>query len=194
MPVDDAFFLTRVEPVLRESCHACHSHSADRIRGGLVLDSRSGLLQGGSSGPAIVPGDPAKSLLIQAVRHDDPDLQMPPADHGPKLPDTVIADLTAWIAQGAPMKVFQPNPAFASRDVLAALAHSRRPNAALVFLDYMMSRRGQAVWNGSGETASVIQGIPGSLDARTMQPWDVFRYTAEFQRDYKAKFDRMFKA
>ena len=102
-PVDDAFFLTRVEPVLREQCHACHSHSAERIRGGLVLDSRSGLLQGGSSGPAIVPGDPAQSLLIRAIRHDDPDLQMPPADHGPKLPDAVIADLTAWVAQGAPM-------------------------------------------------------------------------------------------
>ena len=106
----------------------------------------------------------------------------------------IHAVANSLIAQGAPMKVFQPNPAFASRDVLAALAHSRRPNAALVFLDYMMSRRGQAVWNGSGETASVIQGIPGSLDARTMQPWDVFRYTPEFQRDYKIKFDRMFKA
>ena len=102
-PVDDTFFLTRVEPTLREQCHVCHSHSAERIRGGLVLDSRSGLLQGGSSGPAIVPGDPAKSLLIQAIRHDDPDLQMPPADHGPKLPDSAIADLTAWVAHGAPM-------------------------------------------------------------------------------------------
>jgi ABC-type Fe3+ transport system substrate-binding protein len=79
-------------------------------------------------------------------------------------------------------------------DVVAALAHSRRPNAALVFLDYMMSRRGQGAWNGTGETASVIPGIPGSLDAKTMQPWDVFRYTAEFQRDYKVKFDKMFKA
>lgn len=98
------------------------------------------------------------------------------------------------IAQGAPMKVFQPNPAFASIDVLAALAHSRRPNAALVFLDYMMSRRGQGIWNGGGETASVIPGIPGSLDAKTMQPWDVFRYTPEFQREYKLKFDKMFKA
>jgi ABC-type Fe3+ transport system substrate-binding protein len=97
------------------------------------------------------------------------------------------------IAQGAPMKVVQPNPAFASRDVLAALAHSRRPNAALVFLDYMMSRRGQGVWNGTGETASVIAGIQGSLDAKTMQPWDVFRYTPEFQRDYRFKFDKMFK-
>ena len=48
-------------------------------------------------------------------------------------------------------------------------------------------------WNGSGETASVIAGIPGSLDAKTMQPWDVFRYTPEFQRAYKAKFDKLFK-
>lgn len=97
------------------------------------------------------------------------------------------------IAQGAPIKVFQPNPAFASADVVAALAHSRRPNAAQVFLDYMISRRGQTVWNGSGETASVIPGIAGSLDARTMQPWDVFRYTPDFQRTYKARFDKMFK-
>jgi len=97
------------------------------------------------------------------------------------------------IAQGAPMKVVQPNPAFASVDVLAALAHSKRPNAALVFLDYIMSRRGQGAWNGSAETASVIAGIPGSLDAKTMQPWDVFRYTPEFQKNYRVKFDKMFK-
>lgn len=106
----------------------------------------------------------------------------------------IHAVANSLIAQGAPMKVVQPNPAFASVDVVAALAHARRPNAALVFLDYIMSRRGQGIWNGSGETASVLPGIPGSLDARTMQPWDVFRYTPEFQRDYKAKFDRMFKA
>jgi len=106
----------------------------------------------------------------------------------------IHAVANSLIAQGAPMKVVQPNPAFASADVLAALAHARRPNAALVFLDYMMSRRGQGAWNGTGETASVIAGIPGSLDAKTMQPWDVFRYTAEFQRDYKLKFDKMFKA
>ncbi|MBM3346083.1 MAG: extracellular solute-binding protein [Betaproteobacteria bacterium] len=79
------------------------------------------------------------------------------------------------IAQGAPIKVIQPNPAFVSADVMAAVAHARRPNAALVWMDYIMSRRGQAQWNGAGEKASVILGIPGSLDAKTMQPWDIFR-------------------
>ncbi len=106
----------------------------------------------------------------------------------------IHAVANSLIGQGAPIKVIQPSPAFASADVVAALAHSRRPNAALVFLDYMMSRRGQGIWNGTGETASVLAGIPGSLDARTMQPWDVFRYTPEFQRDYKIKFDKLFKS
>jgi iron(III) transport system substrate-binding protein len=97
------------------------------------------------------------------------------------------------IAQGAPMRVVQPNPAFASADVMAAMAHAKRPNAALVFMDYMMSRRGQTAWNGRGETASVIAGIPGSLDAKTMQPWDIFRYTPEFQKSYAARWNKMFK-
>jgi iron(III) transport system substrate-binding protein len=97
------------------------------------------------------------------------------------------------IAQGAPIKVIQPNPAFASADVMAAVAHAKRPNAALVWMDYMMSRRGQAQWNGTGETASVIAGIPGSLDAKTMQPWDIFRYTPAFQKEYAAKWNKLFK-
>jgi len=105
----------------------------------------------------------------------------------------IHAIANSLIAQGAPIKVVQTNPSFASADVVAALAHAKRPNAAHLFLDYIMSRRGQGAWNGTGETASVIAGIPGSLDAKTMQPWDVFKYTPEFQRNYKAKFDKMFK-
>ena len=77
--------------------------------------------------------------------------------------------------------------------MIAALAHAKRPNAALVFVDYMMSRRGQTAWNGSGESASPLAGIPGSLDAKTMQPWDPFRYTPEFQKAYLAKWNKIFK-
>ncbi|MFO1451263.1 MAG: PSD1 and planctomycete cytochrome C domain-containing protein [Opitutaceae bacterium] len=99
---DLQFFETRVRPVLGEHCYKCHSHSADKIKGGLMVDSRAGLLQGGNSGPAVVPGNPDKSTLIQAVRYTDPDLQMPPEEHGGKLSEREIADLTEWVRRGAP--------------------------------------------------------------------------------------------
>src|SRR5262249_24531984 len=62
---------------------------------GLRVDSRVGLLAGGDSGPAIVPGRPDESLLIRAVSHADPDLEMPLG--GAKLKDNQIADLRYWI-------------------------------------------------------------------------------------------------
>ena len=99
---DRHFFETRVEPVLSESCYKCHSHQADRIKGKLMLDSREGLLVGGNTGPAIVPGKPDDSLLIEAIRYADQDLQMPPPDHGGMLSRQQIADLTEWVRRGAP--------------------------------------------------------------------------------------------
>src|SRR5262245_1031514 len=88
-------FVGQVEPILRENCYKCHSHSADKIKGGLLLDSRAAALAGGDSGAALVPGDPEKSLLIQAVRQTSEDLQMPPK--GKKLSDEQIAILTDWV-------------------------------------------------------------------------------------------------
>ena len=94
------FFESKVRPVLANNCYKCHSTKAEKVKGGLLLDSREGLLKGGDTGPAIVPGDPEKSLLLKAVRQTDPDLAMPPK--GDKLSDQQIADLTAWIKMGAP--------------------------------------------------------------------------------------------
>src|SRR5262245_40315234 len=94
------FFETRVRPILAENCYKCHSRQAERVKGGLFLDSRDGVLKGGESGPVLVPGDPEKSLLIKAVRYSDPDLQMPPK--GKKLTGAQIADLVAWVKMGAP--------------------------------------------------------------------------------------------
>lgn len=99
-PEGIAFFESRIRPVLVEKCHSCHGPKAEKLKGGLRVDLRESLLKGGDTGPAIVPGDPAKSLLLQAVRHADPDLKMPPKE---KLPDRVAADLEAWIRRGAPM-------------------------------------------------------------------------------------------
>src|SRR5688572_11540916 len=63
------FFREQVEPILRDHCYKCHSHGADKVKGGLLLDSRAAALEGGDSGAVLVPGDPDKSLLIEAVRY-----------------------------------------------------------------------------------------------------------------------------
>ncbi len=99
-PKGAEYFRTKVEPILTAHCSKCHSHSSDKIKGGLVLDSRNGLITGGDTGPAVVPGHPAKSLLIEAVSYENPDLQMPPK--GKKLTEAQIATLTEWVKMGAP--------------------------------------------------------------------------------------------
>ncbi len=94
------FFEKKIRPVLIESCYGCHSAQSKKPQGGLLLDSREALLRGGASGqPAIAPGDPDKSLLIRAIRHTDPKLQMP---LGGKLPEAVIRDFEEWVKMGAP--------------------------------------------------------------------------------------------
>jgi len=94
------FFENKVRPVLANNCYKCHSAKAEKVKGGLLLDSRDGVLNGGETGPAVVAGSPEKSLLIKAISYTDPDLQMPPK--GDKLSDQQIADLTAWVKMGAP--------------------------------------------------------------------------------------------
>ncbi|MFM7110100.1 MAG: DUF1549 domain-containing protein, partial [Planctomycetota bacterium] len=89
------FFESRIRPVLVEHCHKCHSPDAAIIKGGLRLDHRDGLLKGGDSGPAAVPGKPDDSLIIKALRHSE--LRMPPKG---KLPDQVIRDFEQWIKAG----------------------------------------------------------------------------------------------
>jgi hypothetical protein len=93
------FFEAKIRPVLVAHCGKCHSSSAEKLRGGLRLDTREGLRLGGDSGPVIVPGRPEESLLLGAIRYRDEDLQMPPKG---KLPDAVIADFEVWIKMGAP--------------------------------------------------------------------------------------------
>jgi hypothetical protein len=99
-PAQLQFFENRIRPVFVENCYKCHSQQAQKVKGGFLLDTREGMLKGGDTGPAIAPGDPESSLLVKAIRYTDPDLQMPPK--GKKLPDGVIADLTAWVKMGAP--------------------------------------------------------------------------------------------
>jgi hypothetical protein len=119
---DLAFFESKIRPVLAEHCYSCHSAKAKKPKGKLLLDTASGLRKGGESGPAIVPGEPDKSLLIRALRHTDPDLKMPPER---KLPASVIADLETWVKRGAPDPRKEPAPAIADAS-WAAVFNERR--------------------------------------------------------------------
>ena len=93
------FFEQRIRPVLAQDCYECHS-SKGGAEGGLVLDHRQGLLEGGDRGPAIAPGKPDESLLIQVIRHDVEDVEMPSA--APKLDAVIIRDFEQWVRMGAP--------------------------------------------------------------------------------------------
>ena len=92
-------FKDYVEPLLQKRCYECHSHEAKKAKGGLVVDSRNGLLKGGDLGAAVVPGKTAESLLLKAISYTDPDLAMPPKG---KLSADEIAHIREWIELGAP--------------------------------------------------------------------------------------------
>jgi cytochrome c553 len=96
------FFETKIRPIFVSHCYACHSADT-KPAGGLRVDDYAGILHGGQSGPAVVPGDPERSLLLQRVRHENPKRRMP--KEGDPLTAAEIADLAAWIKSGAPWPV-----------------------------------------------------------------------------------------
>lgn len=95
---DFSLFESKIRPVLVAKCYACHSSKLRAPMGALVLDTKDGLRKGGATGLAIVPGKPAESRLLKALRYTDAHLQMPPSG---KLENTVIADFEQWIGTGA---------------------------------------------------------------------------------------------
>src|SRR6266550_2684888 len=105
-PDGTEFFEKKIRPLLVENCFKCHSATSEKLKGGFRLDSKELALKGGESGKlAIVPGEPEKSLLIEAVRYNNTDLQMPPKK---KLAEEQINDLAAWIKMGAPWSAEKP--------------------------------------------------------------------------------------
>ncbi|QEF99884.1 Planctomycete cytochrome C [Stieleria maiorica] len=98
-PDQEAFFESKIRPLLIQHCYECHSRSAGESSGELFVDDAASLRSGGTSGPALVPGDPEASLMIRAVRYDDADYEMPPTG---KLDDAEIKLLEDWVRMGAP--------------------------------------------------------------------------------------------
>lgn len=92
------FFENKIRPVLAEHCYECHN-SVNKAKGDLVLDYKDGLLDGGETGPVLIPGNPKGSLLIKVLRHEIKDLKMPKG--GPKVMPSVLSDFEKWISTGA---------------------------------------------------------------------------------------------
>jgi hypothetical protein len=109
---DTDFFERNIRPVLVEECYKCHSVGAEKVKGGLFLDTREGMLKGGDDGVIIVPGDPEKSRLVVALRHTDKDLQMPPKK---KLDLAIIANFEQWVKMGAPDPRSEATPSFSRK-------------------------------------------------------------------------------
>lgn len=108
------FFEKSVRPVLVKNCYQCHSKDAKNLKGGLYLDSASGVLNGGNSGPVIEPGNPEDSRLVQALRYGDKDLRMPPKK---KLSEKDIRILENWVKMGAPDPRVEESPSLITRNI-----------------------------------------------------------------------------
>lgn len=94
------FFESDVRPILVKRCYDCHSKT--KQKGGLRVDHIGYLKTGGDTGPALVPGQPEKSALVEAIHYSNDDFKMPPKNNGGKMPDAEIATLEKWIKMGAP--------------------------------------------------------------------------------------------
>jgi hypothetical protein len=156
------FFERKIRPVLVKACYECHSVAAEMSEGNLLLDTRAGIRKGGSRGPAVVPGQPDKSPLLAAIRHDDAEFSMPP-EGGEKLSAAEIADVTAWIAMGAPDPRDGESKPFPRFDV----AKARKEHWAFQPLGSVAVPATAATeWNGSPIDAF----IRAALDERGLQP------------------------
>jgi hypothetical protein len=154
------FFEKKIRPVLIEHCFKCHT--GQKVKGGLRLDSRAAILKGGDNGAALVPGDPVKSRLLVAVSYKDVDLQMPPKA---KLPDGVIADLTAWVKMGAPW----PAEKATTTTAAGAFDLQKRKSEHWAWQPVRPSQV-PAVRDGSWPSSPIDQFILAKVEAKALSP------------------------
>ena len=107
-----------------------------------------------------------------------------------------FGNITAFktlIDQGAPVKYVLPNPGLGFEYAMGGLAWSRRLNAALVLMDYVMSKAGQTAWSGTGEGASPRTDVPGAIPAAAITAWDSSAYPPDVVNKYRAYWSGIFK-
>lgn len=153
-------FESKIRPLLAHNCYACHTRTK---LGGLQVDSREGLLKGGKSGPAIVPGEPDQSLLIQAVRYSHANLKMPPAG---RLSDAELEQMEAWVREGAVWPDAGPKAAAAPTQGYVITPEQR------AFWSYQPVRKPEAppVKNAAWARGAIDRFILAKLEQRGLTP------------------------
>jgi hypothetical protein len=168
------FFESTIRPILVDQCYGCHSAQSGRSRGGYLIDTREGARKGGGSGPGIVPGKPDESLLIQAVRYHDEDLQMPPKG---KLTDDQIKALERWVAMGAP----DPRESATAKPAAGGGAPAELPAGELTKADIEKGRswwayvtpkprQAPAVTDGSWPTSDIDRFVLAAMESKGLAP------------------------
>jgi cytochrome c len=107
-PSKPGFYTTQVKPIFQSNCYRCHGGM--NHKGGLNIATRAGMIKGGHAGAVLVPGDPAKSLLVTLIRHEGPKNDPKPMPPKTKLSDADIALVEQWIKAGAIMPADAPKP------------------------------------------------------------------------------------
>jgi hypothetical protein len=151
-PIAIEFFEKSVRPILVSRCQGCHG--AKTQKGGLRLDGRAAVIAGGSTGPAVVPGNPKDSLLVDAINYGEP-YQMPPKS---KLPEAEIATLTDWVKRGLPWgvetKADSLSPSAARRSGTSDQLSSNAFRERARFWSFQPLRRTQPPVLGAGDRDS----------------------------------------
>ncbi len=163
----ETFFENKIRPVLVARCYECHA--GDATEGGLRLDGRGHMLKGGRSGKVVLPGDPAGSLLIRAVRRLDPELKMPPSNEAQLTPEE-IANFTAWIKLGAPLPSAAADDGPAKDDGAATADRIRDAAAKLWSLQPLALGDPPADAKSAGGGNEIDQFVRRQLAAAGMQP------------------------
>jgi hypothetical protein len=162
-PPDIAFFEKHIRPVLVEQCYQCHSAGAKKLKAGLRLDYQGGWEKGGESGPALVPGKPEESRLLEAIRYHNPDLEMPPKG---ALSPEVVAHFEEWIRRGAPDPRDDGGPPVVASSQGINLEEGRR------FWSFLPRRQGKppAVENEGWPRDPIDHFILARLDQEKLKP------------------------
>jgi hypothetical protein len=163
-----AFFENNIRPLLVDRCYECHSSKLAEPEGGLLLDSRAGVMAGGTHGPVIVPGKPDESLLIQAIKRKNKDFQMPPADREP-LSKREIETLVKWVEMGVPDP--RTEPAGAAPTVAASAFDWEKEAKHWAYQPVRDPHPPDGVtaeWNGT----AVDRFVKAALDAKGVTPVD----------------------